>query len=330
MKKNKMLRTASALLVLTLLTTSIIGGTFAKYVTTDSGSDAARVAKFGVVATVSGDLFGGAYKAAEDNTIALYDATGTTVKAADSADKVVAPGTENKTGLSLSVTGTPEVSTKAIVGEVVDGAKKYIDSDIYLAVGDYGVMVEYTGVKTAQNIVNYYTKDADGKFTKATALPAEGTAVYELRNAAAVADADYHPLEWYVGGTKVDNQEAVKTQITTTFNGKTGTPDAPLNLNTTVGWAWNFSDTTSGNISAQDRKDTILGDMISAQKGNTAITVVSKDTGADTYIEVEYKTEPAAADAANNIVNAYVKGTTTKVACLTAGFYASITVEQVD
>ena len=33
MKKNKALRAASALLVLTLLTTSIIGGTFAKYTT---------------------------------------------------------------------------------------------------------------------------------------------------------------------------------------------------------------------------------------------------------------------------------------------------------
>ena len=47
MKKNRMLRLASALLILTLLTTSVIGGTFAKYVSTGSVSDTARVAKWG-------------------------------------------------------------------------------------------------------------------------------------------------------------------------------------------------------------------------------------------------------------------------------------------
>ena len=48
MKKNRMMRVASALLVAVLLTTCAISGTFAKYVTTESGSDFARVAKWGV------------------------------------------------------------------------------------------------------------------------------------------------------------------------------------------------------------------------------------------------------------------------------------------
>ena len=47
MKKNKMMRVASALLVAVLLTTCAISGTFAKYVSQATGSDTARVAKWG-------------------------------------------------------------------------------------------------------------------------------------------------------------------------------------------------------------------------------------------------------------------------------------------
>lgn len=48
MKKNKMMRVASALLVAVLLTTCAISGTFAKYVTQATGSDSARVAKWDI------------------------------------------------------------------------------------------------------------------------------------------------------------------------------------------------------------------------------------------------------------------------------------------
>ena len=54
MKKNKVMRFASLLLIATLLTTSVISGTFAKYTTSDSAQDTARVAKFGVVAAIAG------------------------------------------------------------------------------------------------------------------------------------------------------------------------------------------------------------------------------------------------------------------------------------
>ena len=43
MKKNVMMRVASALLVAVLLSTCTISGTFAKYVTTSSGNDNAEV-----------------------------------------------------------------------------------------------------------------------------------------------------------------------------------------------------------------------------------------------------------------------------------------------
>ena len=55
MRKNKAMRAAGGMLIATLLSTSIVSGTYAKYVTEDSGSDTARVAKFGVVVTADGD-----------------------------------------------------------------------------------------------------------------------------------------------------------------------------------------------------------------------------------------------------------------------------------
>lgn len=55
MKKNRAMRFASVILILTLLSTSVISGTFAQYVTTNSGSDTARVAKFGVTIEVKDD-----------------------------------------------------------------------------------------------------------------------------------------------------------------------------------------------------------------------------------------------------------------------------------
>jgi len=98
-----MLRLASVLLVSVLLTTSVISGTFAKYVTTAEATDAARVAKWGVKFSNTTSLFAESYKdtAVTDNTA--------TVKVSATGTNVVAPGTTG-TGLGVEVTGTPEVS----------------------------------------------------------------------------------------------------------------------------------------------------------------------------------------------------------------------------
>jgi len=48
MKKNRMMRLASILLVCVLLSTSVISGTFAKYTSTASGTDTAKVAKWDI------------------------------------------------------------------------------------------------------------------------------------------------------------------------------------------------------------------------------------------------------------------------------------------
>ena len=84
MKKNRMMRLASILLVCVLLTTSVISGTFAKYTTTTGSEDSARVAKWGfepVAMDITG-LFSNVYDA---------DAADYTV---ESAVDVIAPGTQ--------------------------------------------------------------------------------------------------------------------------------------------------------------------------------------------------------------------------------------------
>ena len=49
MKKNRMMRLASVLLVCVLLTTSVISGTFAKYTSSATATDSARVAKWSIL-----------------------------------------------------------------------------------------------------------------------------------------------------------------------------------------------------------------------------------------------------------------------------------------
>ena len=109
MKKNTMMRVASALLVAVLLTTCAISGTFAKYVTSASSHDSARVAHWGFKETsfTIDDLFEKAY---------------TNVGA--SAD-VIAPGTEGESTFSFQPMNStaPEVAYKITVsteGSVCD------------------------------------------------------------------------------------------------------------------------------------------------------------------------------------------------------------------
>ena len=102
MKKNRMMRSASALLVMVLLTTSVISGTFAKYVTKATSEDTARVAHWGVqFTTTSDDLFKTQYEQETTNHTGTYSVKSTTA--------LVAPGTEGD-AYTFTTKGTPEVS----------------------------------------------------------------------------------------------------------------------------------------------------------------------------------------------------------------------------
>ena len=88
MKKNNVMRIASALLVAVLLTTCAISGTFAKYTTTYTGDASARVAKWGFTnsTAVEFDLFSDNYN---------------DVVVGTNGDLVIAPGTEGSARIDL-------------------------------------------------------------------------------------------------------------------------------------------------------------------------------------------------------------------------------------
>ena len=118
-----MMRVASIMLVLVLLTSSVISGTFAKYVTTGSGTDSARVAKWGV--TVAAD-YSGLFNTQYATKEAWTGDDGVSVNA--SAD-VVAPGTKGELA-DFVINGEPEVDV--VVTYVADfeiGDNWMVDAD---------------------------------------------------------------------------------------------------------------------------------------------------------------------------------------------------------
>ena len=98
MKKNRMMRLASLLLVLVLMTSSVVGGTFAKYTTKVESQDSARVAKWGfnTASITIANLFADSYTNVADGT-------------ADQA--IIAPGTDGSASFKFENSGTaPEVA----------------------------------------------------------------------------------------------------------------------------------------------------------------------------------------------------------------------------
>lgn len=121
MKKNVMMRVASIMLVLVLMSSSVISGTFAKYVSEGKSQDKARVAKWGVDVASVADMFKTEY-AKDDSSFTL--AANTVVSS--NSDKLVAPGTKGNL-TSVTLTGTPEVAVRINYRAEVDLAGWYIN-----------------------------------------------------------------------------------------------------------------------------------------------------------------------------------------------------------
>lgn len=105
MKNIKTTKMVALLACLCLVTACFVGGTLAKYTTNGTGSDSARVAKFGVTVTATSDsMFAKEY----DDEDANY--AGLSVKSA-TTDMLVAPGTEG-TLAEVALAGEPEVAVR--------------------------------------------------------------------------------------------------------------------------------------------------------------------------------------------------------------------------
>lgn len=113
MKKNNMMRLSALLLVAVLLTTCVISGTFAKYVSNGSAGDTARVAKWGVVIEATDD--GDAGRNVLDE---LDDANEAHISVAKEL-KLMAPGTYGDL-VNVNVSGQPEVAVNVAVTFSID------------------------------------------------------------------------------------------------------------------------------------------------------------------------------------------------------------------
>ena len=112
MKKGMFPRIAAVMLMLTLLSTCVISGTFAKYVTEGSTKATARVAKWGVTIEASNaDKSGAPFKNSYATEKEVTNLKGETIKNAvlSTTGAVVAPGTSGGLG-AINVSGTPEVA----------------------------------------------------------------------------------------------------------------------------------------------------------------------------------------------------------------------------
>lgn len=122
-KKHWTLRAAGLLFALVLITSCFVGGTFAKYVKSVSGTQLARVARFGVEITAKDNT---AFK-----TTYATDASGVSVSSSN-GDKVVAPGTGEDDAVTFSITGTPEVAVRVKLA-----MKEEEIMDVFLKNGTY-------------------------------------------------------------------------------------------------------------------------------------------------------------------------------------------------
>ena len=166
MKKTKFMRAALLLLVLTLITSCFVGGTFAKYTTSAEGKDTARVAKFGVQITAEGTTFANEYDTDDTNVKATIAKS---VVSTESTKKVVAPGTKGNM-VAITISGTPEVAVEVKYDATVKVDNWTVDDAFYcpieIKVGDETVKgLDYDNADNFQSAVkekiDAYTKNYD-------------------------------------------------------------------------------------------------------------------------------------------------------------------------
>lgn len=294
MKKNKTLRAAGILFLATMLTTCMTAGTFAKYTTSDSAEDSARVAKFGVTVTADGSLFGEEYASVDNGNkpITFTGDTNTgTVQVAAQGENVVAPGTKNETGLGFTVAGTPEVDI-LLTATVNDSDIK----DVYLKAGSYAVLSKLNNVTEENFEADKLYVISEGDYSHPTGDYDNSETYYKIVNNVTLTD-DYYPITYTYNG----NTYTKIYDVATAINGIYATYRANTNLSTAIGtktitWEWPFNTDDD-----TDAKDTILGDIAA---GSIVVKTTDSGTTYSTISDTDYN--------------------------LDIGFNMSITVEQID
>lgn len=186
MKKNKTMRAASILLVLTLMTSCFVGGTFAKYTTATTGTDKARVAYWGFDqdATTTIDLFDDVY--------------GTTVDS-ENGDNVIAPGTSKTATFAFGYTPKDTAANALNAGAIAAPEVDYTFTVNPTITGDYDALdananFVWTLQKGSGEVTNYNNVADLLAAIKKLSGDATGTKVYDagqLPDAFTAADEKY-------------------------------------------------------------------------------------------------------------------------------------------
>ena len=230
------------LLIATIVISCITNGIFAKFTTESDGGDGARVADFGVVVNISGDLFSTAYsnysekevddgnggtltqETAISNNPTIYTANENTVsvkaksetKADGKLNNVVAPGTKNDVGISVSVTGTPETDYK-----LTYNLSEFQTIALYGGYGTiYGLMVPFEdGIVNESNFKELvedgiYTGSGTTyqTYTKVLETDAfkENADYFKIKDTVILEPAQiYMPIKYYI----TDNATKTKTAL---------------------------------------------------------------------------------------------------------------------
>ena len=222
--KNKMMRAASVLMVAVLLSTCAISGTFAKYVTSATSGDTARVAKWGITMSNNGaDTFKDKYDTSEPYTVIGLNGS-------DPAD-VVAPGTSG--GTTYEVDGKPETAYQLTFAGI-------LSEEVFLGEGTYAYPDPYdASMGTTIAAAGYYPI----KYTVAV------TTSGEFADSTVTANGTYNDLK-----TALDKIDDMK------INYAAG---QECDLVITLTWAWaidgqnNQADTILGDLAANNKIMTV-------------------------------------------------------------------------
>ena len=217
MKKNNTMRVAAGLAVAALLSTCLVSGTFAKYTTSGTSSDSARVAKFGVTITGGGNAFSTTYN---NNTIK-----------SSNEDKVVAPGAEGSLS-AATLTGTPEVKV-AVSNEVtkLDLENWTVDGAFYCPLK---VTVAATDGKDTVIDGTSYT-DSDKFVTAIKNAVKAYTATYEANIDLSGSDTKVSPtIKWEWAFDTSADADKKDTKLGDAAAAGTSVPKIDLEVTTTV------------------------------------------------------------------------------------------------
>lgn len=212
MKKNNTMRIAAGLAVAALLSTCLVSGTYAKYTTSGSSTDTARVAKWGVkVEADGGGAFSGKY-AKDDVNFTKGD--GNTVVAQGSYN-VVAPGTKGEFK-AATVSGKPEVAV-------------HVANSAEVSLNGWTIDTETSSIGQVTDSGDFYcplTFNVNGQKVDVSSCKSATDAEDAIEKAVAATSDDY------VAGTDLSADKSAKIEWAWAFDGNDSSDTKLGNLTT--------------------------------------------------------------------------------------------------